>query len=263
MTDMPYGGSDGATGGQLRRSRGQGGHRPPRSLDTYLLYAVLVAVAAVLALLVWILVAGLMRPQAPRTAVERSIYSAEAAVKASPKDAKAWAAYSAALVAAERYGQAMDAVVKGEAAVGRQPALHLARAGVLEARGDLSGAIKEAEKALALAVAMRKLKVDEALAKGIVAAPAAFFGEEIVDGFILIGEVQTKRGDLDAAIQAYTSALKESPRMADVLTARAALNSKLKRVDEARVDYQAALKYVPDYAPAKEGLKALGGGADK
>jgi lipoprotein NlpI len=47
--------------------------------------------------------------------------------------------------------------------------------------------------------------------------------------------------------------------MADVRVARGLLYEEIGRIDEARVDFEAALTYVPDYAPALEALDRIGG----
>jgi tetratricopeptide (TPR) repeat protein len=226
-------------------------------VDGYLLYTVLAALAAVLGLVVWIVVAGLFRPQAPRTSIERDIYSSEAAIKATPKNEKAWIGYVNALMAGGRYSEAQAALVKAQAAVGKLPGLAVASGQLLFAEGDITGALKKADDGIALALKLREVKVAEVLSKGSTPDPHAYYSQEIVDACLLATDVLTKQGLYSKGIEYLTNALSESPQMADVLTIRGDLYAKTGATDKARADYEQALKYGPDYAPAVNGLKGL------
>ena len=204
------------------------------------------------------LVGGLTRPQAPRTSVERDILASEAQTKVEPKNAKAWQAYADALVRAGRYGDASDAIRRGRLNVGQHPIFMSSEASILLSQGEWQAAIAKAREAVKLALKMRKARVEELSAKGIVSNPKAFYSDEIVVAEIMIAETYMANGRNQESVDAYTRALAQSPLMADVLTARGDVYASMKRYDEARSDYDAALKYGPDYAPALEGLKNLG-----
>jgi tetratricopeptide (TPR) repeat protein len=226
-------------------------------LNRLLLGAVLALIVSILGMLVWMLVSGLAQPQAPRTAVERDIYQAEAQIKAKPKDVLAWTTYAEALVRAGRYADAQVALQKGEAAVGKQPAFVVSAARIYQAEGDLAKAVSETQRAVVLALEMRKKKVEELAASGAVPDPKAFFTEEIVAAEVLAAEIGTVQGRFEDVVAAYTRALEQTPTMADVLVARGDAYVKLKRYDEARADYDKALSFGPDYQPALDGLKNL------
>jgi tetratricopeptide (TPR) repeat protein len=252
---------DRAAGDPLRRVRAErranDSHPTGDPVNRALLIAVLALIAATVGLLAWILIAGLFRPQAPRTAAERDVYASEAALKAKPKDAKAWASYVTALVDARRYSDANAAVSRGVAAVGAQPAFMIAEARMSLAGGDWQTAVSLSKDAASLALKLRKKRVDELVAKGVTTNPKAFYAEEIIAAEILAAEVLAENGRLTDAVAAYGRALVESPVMADVLVARGDLYLRLKRYDEARADYRKALQYGPDYAPALEALKRI------
>jgi tetratricopeptide (TPR) repeat protein len=263
MTDESYRGPDGTTDGPLRRSRGRGGRERPRGIDTYLLYAVLVALAAVLVLVVWMLYAGLLRPQAPRTSIERDIYATEAATKSDPKSQRAWTGYVRALVAAGRYGDANAAVNRARAAVGDLPAFAVASGRISLATGDTRKALDLAAAAIKSALKLRKARTDENAAKGITVDPRTYYGEELVDAYILQADAYEAQAQLAQAVASLGKAIEESPQMADVLVLRGDLYSRLKQYDKARADYEGALKYGPDFAPALSGLRRLQEGASE
>jgi tetratricopeptide (TPR) repeat protein len=238
---------------QQRRTAAPDGDK----LNRWLLYAVLSLIVVILGLVVWTVATGLTQPLAPRTAAERNIYRTEAAVKAAPKDPKARAEYAAALVAAGRYGEALTAIAAGEKAVGKAPGLLLSHARVIDAQGDWQGALKEADAAVASFLAARQKKVDEASAKGIFIDPTTVEADGIVAAHVFRAEIFTAHGQLDDAIAAYGIALEQDSRMSDVLVARADLYVELKKYEEARKDYEAALQYIPDYQPALKGLAKI------
>jgi tetratricopeptide (TPR) repeat protein len=235
----------------------------PRSVDSAdrlnrrLVYAILVAVTVILGLVAWILVAGLTRPMAPRTAVERDVYAAEAAVRAKSTDQQAWANYAAALVNAGRLSDALAAIADGEKAVGKVPGLLLAHARVLNAQSDWAGALKEADESIKSSLALRKKKVDEVAAKGAYADPKSFYGKEIIAAQVFRAEILVSRARVDDAIAAYSNALEQLAQMSDVLVARGELYARQGRYADARKDYQAALQYIPGYQPALKGLTSL------
>jgi len=226
-------------------------------MNRVLLGVVLALVAAILGLLAWMVMSGLTQPQAPRTSVERDILQAEAQLKVKPKDEDAWKAYVAALVAAGRYGDARDAVNRGEAALGKLPAFALASGQVYRAQGDLGKALAEAKRAAASALKLRAAKVKELAEKGVAPDPKTLFGEELIDAEVLTAEIEIDLGKLDEGVAAYTRALEQSPVMADVLAARGDLYAKMKRYGEARADYTKALSFGADYQPAIDGLEKL------
>jgi tetratricopeptide (TPR) repeat protein len=222
-----------------------------------LLYGVLSLIVLILGLVIWTVATGLTQPLAPRTAAERNIYKTEAAVKATPKDPKVWAEYATALVAAGRYGDALTAITAGEKAVGKVPGLLLAHARVINARGDWQGALKEADAAVTAYLAVRKKKVEEATAKGIFMDPKTIEADGIIASHVFRAEIFTAHDQPDDAVAAYSSALEQDSRMSDVLAARGDLYVTLKKYDEARKDYEAALQFIPDYQPALKGLAKI------
>jgi tetratricopeptide (TPR) repeat protein len=222
-----------------------------------LLVAVLALMAAVLGLVAWMLVAGFFRPQAPRTAAERSLFAAEAQLKASPKDVKSWGIFVSALVESRRYSDARAAVRRGEAAIGAQPVFLIAEARMSLAGGDWKKCVALSAEAAKLGATLRKKSVDELAARGVTTNSKAFYAQEIIAAEVLAAEALSANGRLQEAVAAYGRALSESPVMADVLTARGDLYLQLKRYDEARADYTKALEFGPDYAPALTGLKKI------
>ncbi len=80
---------------------------------------------------------------------------------------------------------------------------------------------------------------------------------------LLEGGVYQRMGDSEKATVTWHAAIKEADRIvarrrtAMNLTLRAQVNVKLGQSELARSDYEAALRLAPEYAPAREGLRAL------
>ena len=64
--------------------------------------------------------------------------------------------------------------------------------------------------------------------------------------------------DYSGAIKALDAYLKQKPADSDILVMRAQSKAKVGDKKGAEEDYRAALKYIPDYQPALEGLEQIG-----
>jgi len=132
--------------------------------------------------------------------------------------------------------------------------IEVARIAFLEE--DFEAALEEIDAALAIVAEETEAERKSLAERNIVMDPD--FTAEI-DARVLKGEILTAAGDAEGAIDAYTEALEFNGRMADVLLARGLLYEELGQAEEARADFEAALTYIPDYAPALEALDRIGG----
>ncbi|GAB4276325.1 MAG: hypothetical protein Kow0056_06640 [Coriobacteriia bacterium] len=235
---------------------------PPRgrTSDTatrVLVALVFVTVVAILFMVIYILYAGLLKPHAPRTAAEREVAVYERLVQEEPGNAEYQAQYVAALVKAGQLDRAQaaleDAKKLFEDAV--PAALMVEEARLLDAQGDSDAALGLAKDALDAAQEEREEREKELAERGTemkVEAPA------VTSAALLAAEILEREGEWEDVVEYYGIVLQEDPTAADVLVARGNAYEELGRIEEARADYQAALTYIPDYAPALEALKALG-----
>lgn len=217
---------------------------------------ILFLLASILAL--WV---GWFRRPAPRTFEERRIALLEDVIKTKPSDPQVWAEYAAVLISARQYARAGDVIEEGLRRTKRHPLLLAAQASLAEARGDDEQAMVLADRALKAA---QKSEADEIAAlaeKGVIVTEADIEAPGLVAAALIKGDVASRTGQWQKAIDAYTAALSENPRMADVLVRRGDAYAALGDKAAAEADYRAALTYVSDLKEAREGLKKIG--ADK
>lgn len=241
----------------VRTRRGNAVDRERESLF-WLQFGILAVVILILAAVLWALVTvSSLDSAAPRTATERNIRALEAAVLGRPEDAGTWATLIRAQAVSGDVRAAANSVERADAALGtrRGPVgIEVARISFLDE--DYDGALEEIEAALAIVAEETEAERKSLAERGIVMDPD--YGAEI-DARVLKAEILTEMDDQQGAIDAYTEALEFSGRMADVLLARGLLHEELGNSSEARADFEAALTYIPDYAPALEALDRIGG----
>lgn len=224
-------------------------------VSRWLVYASLVAAAAVLALLAYAIYAAVAGPRAPRTALERDIMALESIVVHNPGSPHAWGDYIKSLVIAGRYGEAARVVEDARSEVGTATAVHIEEARLYLARGKEDRALELLERATAQAKVEMEAQRAAQMAKGVSVAPDT---TDIIAANILKAEVYEKLGMWREVVDAYTAALDHSGSMADVLSSRGEAYLELGDVTNARADFERALEFIPDYGPALEGLKRSG-----
>lgn len=220
--------------------------------------AVLAWAAGVVALLVftalvYILVVGLT-PTAPRTATELRLMTLERQVQIDPRNAQIVAQYAQALTDSGQFSKARSVIEDGRSRIGNVSALTLEEGRLLVEQQRLTEAITTLTEAVREARAERTKKEQDFAAKGV---QRKVDSPELVAAELLLARVYTVQGKWGPAVDAYGLTLKEDPTMADVLVRRAAIYAKMKRPEDARRDYAAALKYIPGYQPALKGLADL------
>lgn len=228
----------------------------PQRLNSWLLYAVLGVVIAVLALVAWLVYAVLVPPTQPRTMVERNMLQLEQIVKQQPHNGKAWGDWAAALMDAGQYFKAGRVIDDGLESSEQTAPLLLRRGQLAHLQGRDEEALDSAMQAIVAARAFRDKAVEESRRKGVTAPPAP--SDEIIDAQLLRGEILVSLKEYDEAVKAYTGALDEQPRLSDVLALRGDAYAKLGDKDRAVSDFKDALRFDPENAPAIKGLEALG-----
>lgn len=224
-----------------------------------LVVAIFVVLAAMLTLLLWAVAAGVFQRQAPRTFVERQIDMLESVVKEKPKSEEAWADYALALVAAKQYSRADDVLNRAEKATGKNVIdLELVRARLAYARGDEAAALKLTEKAIKDGLEFRLKEMGRLASTGLTPDPTLIKGPILASAYYFQAQLLADREEYDAAIEALNKALVEEPTSADALVMRGNLYIKSSNEASASADFAQALKFIPDYQPALDGLESLG-----
>lgn len=224
----------------------------------WLQFGVFALIILILAAVLWALITvSSLESGAPRTAIERDIRVLESTVAQNPEDASAWAHLIRAQITSGDTAAAAKAVERADEALGtRRGPVAIEAARITFVEGDHASALEEIDAAIQIVAKETEAERKSLAERGIVMDPD--YTHEIA-ARVLKGEILTEMGDAQGAIDAYTEALEFNGRMADVLVARGLLYEEIGRIDEARVDFEAALTYVPDYAPALEALDRIGG----
>jgi tetratricopeptide (TPR) repeat protein len=248
------------TSRQSNRARNESGDPVTR----WLIVAIISVVVLVLTLGLWIVATGIFNPPAPRTYHERQIDLLEQVVRQKPKVARAWADWARALIAAKQYSAAERVISQGEKAVGKDtPDLNLERGRLLMARGKITEAETQLAKALKITQTLRAKELKRMEAMGIVPDPQTVASDVMEAITTLQGDLYASQKKWPEAVKAYTLALVEDPQAADTLVKRGAVYIELDEPKKAKADFQTALTYIPDFAPALTGLERLEKGTTK
>ena len=198
--------------------------------NNYLILTLLVLVLLLLAVLVK---AVLISPvKTPRTALERDIMDFSARIKKDENDTEAYFGLGLAYL---KMGAYSKAAAQFQEAVERQPAndkynFYLVNA--YRQQGNFAAAEKAVKKALKLNLTSAALYLEQ-------------------------GRLALDQQKYNLAISAFKKSIKIVPESSDSQYYLGLAYEKKGQKQQAAYYYKQALKYVPDYQPAKEGLKRI------
>lgn len=183
----------------------------------------------------------------------------EAEVNAGNPDSRMWAEYAAALIASGQYSKAERIITQGLEVASTKDRSLIAVEGAFLAlkRERFAEAIELADQTIALAKAEVKAVKEERDASGkppIEPDPPPSLGRAI----LIKAKAYREMGDLPAAMAQYDEYLSRWPTAANVYVERAQLKVEAGDLAGAEADYRSALRYIPDYPDALEGLDAIG-----
>jgi tetratricopeptide (TPR) repeat protein len=203
---------------------------------------------------------GFLRPPlAPRTLLERELTTYGEDVAKGTADAKTWANYVAALIDAGQLSKAKTTLAAALASAKTDTSYILVQQARLQfSSGDYAACVKSCDAALAAAESEQKARLDALKAKGIRQPAANELPASWLEAAHLKGDTLALMNDVPAALKAYDRYLEVSPRDSDMLVARGLLRAKSGDKAGAEKDFREALKYIPGYQPALDGLKQIG-----
>jgi tetratricopeptide (TPR) repeat protein len=196
--------------------------------------ALLVVAAAIL-----VGAAAMQRPDdgTPRTATERALIDAKAAIDANPRDVDARLQLARAYIGMGQIETAVRTLQAAQELAPDDPRLaHLLGLAYLEG-GDAASALTQLEQA---------------------AETEGAFSEDYAAMWFDIGRARLMNDDLEGAAAAFEKALVYSPQAADAIFELAGVYERLGRTEEAIAAYQGVLRFVPDHQGAQAGLSRLG-----
>jgi tetratricopeptide (TPR) repeat protein len=201
------------------------------------LVAVLYLVTIVFAVFIVVSFVNRYGDTTPRTAAERAIMDATAAIKAEPRNAEARIALAKAYMGTGRTEEARR-VLRAAAKLDKSNVqiAHLIGMSYLEA--------EQYEPAI-----VELLKAAE-MKDGFAEQYAAIHAD--------LGECYVEQGDWAKAVKAYEAAVGYVPEAADLVYKLGEAYEGAGRVDDARSAFEGVLKFVPDHAGAATALKRLG-----
>lgn len=196
----------------------------------------------------------------PRTLIESRLQTLSTAIKASPQSGDARRDYIMALTAAGQYQQAQQVFQQGIKDLKGFEGTKVYYAGVNLAftQGDYKGTLKLAQEALAADEQARKKEIARVNAEGIKLNDLGFDNDARISILLLQARAFGSLSDWKSTLAPLTAALALDPQATDILTYRADAYRHLGDTAKATADYKKALLFIPDYAPALNGLKEIG-----
>lgn len=226
----------------------------------WLIVVIVAIVILVLAAILSALFFGVFNTSgAPRTQVERDLKYYSQALESGKATSQTISFYIDTLIRAGQLSKARDTLDQALKSVKKDKSYVFAsQANLSLAEQDYQAAVKNADKAMAEAekelAAFKQRNVENNRREDAGAAmPDSFTSAALVKASALLALKNVK-----GAIDAYDAYLKVSPTDADILVLRGQKKAENGDNKGAEKDFRAALKFIPDYQPALEGLQKIG-----
>lgn len=233
----------------------------PDRVTQVLKVAIFAVVILTLTGALYFLLAGVINPPAPRTALEAQLVVVREAVRLAPQSGEAWGDYIRTLTGLKLFREANKQSEEAHRMVTRGDQVVL----IDLATFDLYMTQERYEDAYKLAVKLEKDekverdKVMKSMArKGVKVDPLLVAPEIAIDIRLAKARSSAKMKKWDEAIKALDEALTYDPQAADLLYLRGEAKRENGDAAAAKKDFEAALRLSPDYTPAKEALEKVG-----
>lgn len=237
--------------------------RPRRQMDPVVRWLTLAIVGVVILWAVSMLSAmlfGLFTPPvAPRTAAERDLMVLTATVQSGKAKTQTYAQYIGTLISAGQLSKAQEALDQAlKTTKVDKSYLYARQADLLLAQKDYQGTVEAADKAMAEAEKELKAFMDENVRNNRKRTAAAQIPSSYKESALAKAIALVASKDHANAIKSFDLYLKQSPTDSDILVQRGLSKIEVNDKDGAAKDFRTALKYIPDYEPALNGLKQIG-----
>jgi tetratricopeptide (TPR) repeat protein len=180
----------------------------------------------------------------------------ETVVKQKPQSEEAWADYILALVASKQYSRAERVTRQAEKALGTDVIdILYVKARLAASRGETDEALVLIDKAIKAGLEFRKKELERLAQKGTFPDPRVVKGPILASAYYFQAQLYAEGEKWAEAADALTKAIAEEPASADAFVLRGNAYLKMSRVESATADFEQALKFIPGYQPALEGLK--------
>jgi hypothetical protein len=170
-----------------------------------------------------------------------------------------YAAYIGVLINAGQLSQAQQALNEALATAKTDRSYLIAQQAQLAlAQKDYAGTVTAANKAMSQAQAELKAFEDNNVTNNRRRDAGAVLADSYTTAALAEAQAYIASSNAPAAIKALDLYLAQSPTDSDVLVQRGLLKVKTGDKTGAAADFRTALKYIPDYQPALDGLKQIG-----
>ena len=226
----------------------------------WLMIAIFAVVILTLAGILSALAFGLFNTTgAPRTEVERDLDYYTAQVKSGKADSQTYAKYVDTLVSAGQLSKARQALDQALLiAKTDRSYLFAERAQLQFIDKQYQASVTSANQAMAEAEKELKAFMANNVTNNRRADAGATLPLSYSTAALTKANALVALHDYKGAVQAFDVYLKVSPTDSDILVLRAQAKAQAGDKTGAAADYRAALKYIPDYQPALDGLKQIG-----
>ena len=196
---------------------------------------------------------------APRTQVERDLAYYSAIIQSGKGTSQTFASYADALVRAGQLSKASDVLTQGlNTAKTDRSYLYAEQAQLYLTEKQYQSAVSVADTAMAEAQKEHKAAIASAAARNITAAALNVLPDSYGTAALAKAGALVALKDYAGAVKAFDVDLTFDPTSSDVLVARGLAKAHLGNNAGAAADFRAALKFIPDYQPALDGLKQIG-----
>jgi tetratricopeptide (TPR) repeat protein len=232
--------------------------RGPDPVARWLLLAVIgVIVLWVAGMFSAVLFGVLAPPKAPRTAAERDLVLLRQQVQSGTANTRTWAQYIDVLVTAGQLSKARESIGLALPQAKADKSFILAeQARLYLVEKDYPDAVHSADEAVAQAEAEYQAQAKANAARQITAGAQLPSSWDLA--LLTKARALTSSGDNANAVKAYNSYLEKNKTDADIIVRRGDAKAALGDTAGAGTDYRTALKFIPDFKPALDGLDRIG-----
>ncbi len=237
--------------------------QPQRTPDPVIRWVTLAIFGVIIIWLVGVISALMLgvfaQPTAPRTAAERDLMALGGTVQSGKATPQEYAYYVNVLIRAGQLSKAQQALDQALRTTKTDKSYLYAQQAQLDlTQQDYKGTVATADKAIAEAKNELKAFMDANVAANRKRTAGVVVPTSYTDAALAKAQALVASKDYAGAIKAFDLYLAEQPTDSDVLVARGTAKIQVGDKKGAEADFRAALKYIPDYQPALDGLKQIG-----
>ncbi len=233
---------------------------PSDPVARFMKFAIGAVIVVALTAVLYFVIAVVLSPSAPRTALEAQLVTIQEAVRQTPQSGLAWADYVRTLTGLGDYAGAHTQLDNARSILKGDELVYVDIAGVdlLLTEKKYPEAYKAAQKLSKDSDTQREKAIEAVADKGVTMNPKLVAPDLAIQVRITRARAAANVKQWDDAIAALTSALEFDANAADVLYLRGEAYFAKGDKANAVTDFKKALKFAPDYEPAKKALEKAG-----